>query len=187
MLAVFAVIPFAPPVNLDALGGVATSWYAPGSERMQIAHIDIGLLFIFAIASLGVYGTALAGWASNNKWALYGAARGAAQMVSYEIPLAPLPCCRHLSPEDYRDEVIKLVVEVQDECAAARGGRPVAGVEAILRQDPFQRPTVKPPKRSPRSKRPAVSRDATHGRSHFWGRRTWRPATRRRPRECSTS
>ena len=78
----------------------------------------------------------------------------------YEIPLAPLPCCRDLSPEEYRDEVIKLVVEIQDECAAARGGRPVAGVEAILRQDPFQRPTVKRPKRSPRPQFHVATREA---------------------------
>ena len=40
----------------------------------------------------------------------------------YEIPLVPLPC-RHLSPEEYRDEMVKLIVEIQDECAAARDGR----------------------------------------------------------------
>ncbi len=78
----------------------------------------------------------------------------------YEIPLVPLPCCGHLSAEEYRDEVVKLVVEIQDECAASRNGRPVAGVEAILSQDPLKRPTVKRPKRSPRPQFHVASREA---------------------------
>ncbi|MCP3919642.1 MAG: hypothetical protein GY711_29250, partial [bacterium] len=77
----------------------------------------------------------------------------------YEIPLAPLPCCRHLSAEEYRDEIIKLIVEIQDQCAASRDCRPVAGVDAILSQDPLRRPTVKRPKRSPRPQFHVASRE----------------------------
>lgn len=54
---------------------------------MSVISLDVGFLFIFAIASLGVYGVALGGWAANNKYSLMGALRASAQMISYEIPL----------------------------------------------------------------------------------------------------
>ena len=72
----FAVVPFGPTVVL---------W---GREiPMVISDINIGLLFVFALSSLGVYGVALGGWASNSKFALLGGIRGAAQMISYELAL----------------------------------------------------------------------------------------------------
>jgi NADH-quinone oxidoreductase subunit H len=71
-----AVIPFGDTINLF------------GREfSLRIADINIGLLYIFALSSLGVYGIVLAGWSSNNKYALMGGLRSAAQMVSYELPL----------------------------------------------------------------------------------------------------
>jgi NADH-quinone oxidoreductase subunit H len=54
---------------------------------MQITDIDIGLLLVVAMTSMGVYGVALAGWSSNNKYSLLGGLRASAQMVSYEIAL----------------------------------------------------------------------------------------------------
>ncbi len=56
--------------------------YAPG---ILIADLDVGLLFFLAMSSLGVYSIVLGGWASNNKYALLGALRGASQMISYEV------------------------------------------------------------------------------------------------------
>jgi NADH-quinone oxidoreductase subunit H len=56
--------------------------YAPG---IVVADINIGLLFFLAMSSLGVYSVVLGGWASNNKYALLGAMRGAAQMITYEV------------------------------------------------------------------------------------------------------
>lgn len=57
------------------------------SIPMVISDINVALLMVFALSSLGVYGVALGGWASNSKFALIGGIRGAAQMVSYELPL----------------------------------------------------------------------------------------------------
>ncbi len=79
MTAIFAmvVMPFGP-VPVDYTGGFRFI-VAPG--------IDIGILFMFAISSLSTYGVILGGWASNNKYSLYGAIRSCAQFISYEIPL----------------------------------------------------------------------------------------------------
>jgi NADH-quinone oxidoreductase subunit H len=75
-LSTWAVIPFASPLP--------TRW---GRMDMVLADLPIGFLYILALASLGVYGIVLAGWASNNKYSLLGGLRSSAQMVSYEIAL----------------------------------------------------------------------------------------------------
>jgi NADH-quinone oxidoreductase subunit H len=72
----FAVVPFGPTSN------------NPDELQYVIApHVDIGLVFIFAVTSLAVYGIILGGWASNSKYSALGALRSSAQVVSYEIPL----------------------------------------------------------------------------------------------------
>jgi NADH-quinone oxidoreductase subunit H len=76
-LATFSVIPFGPGWEV---GGV----YIPG----QVADIDIALILVFAIGSLGIYGFIMGGWASDSKYALLGAMRTCAQFVSYEVALA---------------------------------------------------------------------------------------------------
>ena len=75
-LLTFAVIPFAAPLP--------TPW---GDVPMVVADLPVGFLYILAISSLGVYGVTLAGWSSNNKYALLGGLRASAQMISYEIAL----------------------------------------------------------------------------------------------------
>jgi NADH-quinone oxidoreductase subunit H len=75
-LMTWCVIPFASPLP--------TRW---GLIEMVVAPLPVGYLFILAIASLGVYGIVLAGWSSNNKYALLGGLRSSAQMVSYEIAM----------------------------------------------------------------------------------------------------
>jgi NADH-quinone oxidoreductase subunit H len=75
-LITWAVIPFAAPLPLP--------W---GRMDMVFADLPIGFLYILAISSLGVYGIVLAGWSSNNKYALLGSIRSSAQMVSYEISM----------------------------------------------------------------------------------------------------
>jgi NADH-quinone oxidoreductase subunit H len=59
----------------------------PVNEGWAIADINVGILYLFAISSLGVYGVIIAGWASNSKYAFLGAMRSAAQMVSYEVSI----------------------------------------------------------------------------------------------------
>jgi NADH-quinone oxidoreductase subunit H len=59
----------------------------PFGPSLQIADVSVGLLFLFAITSLGVYGIVLGGWASNSKYPLMGAMRSSAQMISYELSL----------------------------------------------------------------------------------------------------
>jgi len=77
VFALAAVIPFGPRVLLASGHSVAP----------QVSNPDFGLLYVFAIASLAVYGTSLAGWASNSKFALLGGVRAASQMISYEVAL----------------------------------------------------------------------------------------------------
>lgn len=71
------VIPFGPSVEYF---GVRTD--------LGLADLNIGVLFVLAISSVGVYGIALGGWASNNKYSLMGGLRSSAQMISYELPMA---------------------------------------------------------------------------------------------------
>ena len=77
-----AVIPFGNWVNL---GPIAK--YGPWGTYLQITDLNIGLLVVLGITSMGVYGVALAGWSSNSKYALLGGLRASAQMISYEVSL----------------------------------------------------------------------------------------------------
>lgn len=92
-----AVFLLAPVLILGAatlaFATVPFGYYVPGPGAKAIAltiapDVDIGLLFIFAIGSLGVYGVVLGGWASNNKYSFLGGLRSSAQLVSYELPLS---------------------------------------------------------------------------------------------------
>jgi NADH-quinone oxidoreductase subunit H len=75
-LTALAVIPFGPPVKIGKI--MVPLW---------VADINVGLLFLLAITSIGVYGIILGGWSSNNKYSLLGGLRSAAQLVSYEVPM----------------------------------------------------------------------------------------------------
>ena len=77
----FKVAPFI--IFIGAFLGIAV---LPFSSVIQVVDINIGVFYIIAVGSVGVHGIVMAGWASNNKWSLYGAMRSAAQIISYEIP-----------------------------------------------------------------------------------------------------
>jgi NADH-quinone oxidoreductase subunit H len=70
-----SVVPFGPNIHFK------------GVQLFQIADVNIGLMIILAVTSVGVYGSALAGWSSNNKFALLGALRASSQVISYELAL----------------------------------------------------------------------------------------------------
>lgn len=75
-LLMFAVVPFGPDLVI-----------AGQKIPLVISDINVGILYVLALSSLGVYGVTLGGWASNSKFALLGSIRGAAQMISYELAL----------------------------------------------------------------------------------------------------
>ncbi len=75
-LMTFAVIPIAAPIVINGI-----------PITFQVADLDVGILFILAIVSLGVYGVMIGGWASNNKYALLGSLRSSSQMISYELSM----------------------------------------------------------------------------------------------------
>ena len=83
-LAIFAVIPFGsmlPP--LDDLG-------VPTGEPVDLVvapGVDVGMIFVFALSSIAVYGVILGGWASNNKYSFLGGLRSSAQLIAYELPM----------------------------------------------------------------------------------------------------
>ena len=81
-----AVLPYGPPFKLPSWG-LLPEWLRGRAMQVQIASVDVGLLFVFAITALGVYGVVLAGWSANNKYSLLGALRSSAQMFSYELAL----------------------------------------------------------------------------------------------------
>jgi NADH-quinone oxidoreductase subunit H len=75
-LMIFAVVPFGSSLSLFG-----------EKVPLVITDLNVGLLYVFALSSLGVYGVAMGGWASNSKYSLLGGIRGAAQMISYELAL----------------------------------------------------------------------------------------------------
>jgi NADH-quinone oxidoreductase subunit H len=98
-LTVFAVIPFGDTLcfGTDADGGTSFLKLAhavpregvctAGAFRLQVADLNVGILYFFALAGTGIVGAALAGWASDNKYSLLGGLRAASQMVSYEVTM----------------------------------------------------------------------------------------------------
>lgn len=73
----FSTIPFGAPTTFFGL--------LPEPVGLEVADVNVGLLVVFAVASMGVYGIVISGWASNSKYSLLGALRSSAQMISYEL------------------------------------------------------------------------------------------------------
>jgi NADH-quinone oxidoreductase subunit H len=84
-----AVLPYGPPIALPQMAWLPEwlAWLSGRTIPLQIADLDVGVLYLFAVASLGVYGIVLAGWGANNKYTLMGGLRSSAQLFSYELAL----------------------------------------------------------------------------------------------------
>jgi len=75
------------PLVVYPIGPVVTFPFTNVSFPLYVTRFDVSLIYVFAVTSIGVYGIALAGWSSGNKYSLMGALRSSAQMISYELPL----------------------------------------------------------------------------------------------------
>jgi NADH-quinone oxidoreductase subunit H len=107
----FAIIPWAGTLDLGTLPFTDS---LQGSVKMMGADVNIGIIYLIAVTSLGVYGLALGGWSSNNKYSFLGGLRASAQMVSYEIPMGLALLCVILTAGSVRaDEIVSLQVEGQ--------------------------------------------------------------------------
>jgi NADH-quinone oxidoreductase subunit H len=82
----------------------------PFGQQMVLANINVGLLYILAISSLGVYGVIIAGWASNSKYPFFSALRAAAQMISYEVSIGFILICVVLWADSFN---LSQIVEAQ--------------------------------------------------------------------------
>ena len=100
-LSAIAVIPFGGQIG-----------EGENAIHLQIARVDIGILFVLAVSSLSVYGVFLGGWASNSKYSLLGGIRAAAQMLSYEVPMAlSILCIVMLSGTLRLEKIVDLQIQ----------------------------------------------------------------------------
>lgn len=94
-MAAFVIIPWGGILDLSSLPASIASFLGIGGSLVKIvgANLNIGVIYLIAITSLGVYGVALGGWASNSKFSFLGGLRASAQMISYEIPMGLCLLC----------------------------------------------------------------------------------------------
>jgi NADH-quinone oxidoreductase subunit H len=83
----WAIIPWGGEIIVPSIELFGREWVAAGYASVMVADVNVGFIYLLAIASLGIYGVTLGGWASNNKYSFLGGLRASAGMISYEIPL----------------------------------------------------------------------------------------------------
>lgn len=93
VLLVFAVVPFGGTLTPGKLLPQLHAFFGDRSYPMQVARLDAGILVVLSFAGIGILGTMLAGWSSNNKFSMLGAARAASQMISYEVAMGLALIC----------------------------------------------------------------------------------------------
>lgn len=110
----FAIIPWAGTLVDTGSIPIVGQWLGSHSVKIVGADVNIGIIYLVATASLGVYGVGLAGWASNNKYSFLGGLRATAQMISYEIPMGLALLCVILAAGSVRPtEIIARQIEGQ--------------------------------------------------------------------------
>jgi len=94
-MAAFVIIPWGGILDLSTLPASVASFLNVGQSMVKVAgaNLNVGVIYLIAITSLGVYGVALGGWASNSKFSFLGGMRASAQMISYEIPMGLCLLC----------------------------------------------------------------------------------------------
>lgn len=102
----WAIIPWGGSIDVGAIEVFGTQIVEPGRALIAVADINVGFVYLIAIASLGVYGVTLGGWASNNKYSFLGSLRCSAGMISYEIPLGVAVLCMLLVAGSVHPSVI---------------------------------------------------------------------------------
>lgn len=103
----FAVIPWAGVLTDISTLPIIGKWLPAASVKIIGADVNIGIVYLVATASLGVYGVGLGGWASNNKYSFLGGMRATAQMISYEIPMGLALLCVILTAGTVRaDDIV---------------------------------------------------------------------------------
>jgi NADH-quinone oxidoreductase subunit H len=112
ILIAFAVLPWGPDVAIPWFNG---EWY---QIPLGIADVNVAILWILAVTSLGTYGVVLAGWSSNNKYAMMGGLRASAQMISYELSLGLTMAVPVMIVES---------MSIQDIITAQEAGPPILG------------------------------------------------------------
>ncbi|MFK7960472.1 MAG: NADH-quinone oxidoreductase subunit NuoH [Phycisphaerales bacterium] len=111
----FAIIPWAGTLDLasipfQSLLGIQLA----GEVKIMGADLNVGVVYLIATASLGVYGVAIGGWASNNKYSFLGGLRASAQMISYEIPMGLALLCVILAVGSVRPtEIVQMQIDGQ--------------------------------------------------------------------------
>jgi NADH-quinone oxidoreductase subunit H len=95
----FIIIPWGGILDLSTISAKLVEWFGASASigdslvRIAGANVNVGIIYLIAAASLGVYGVALGGWASNSKFSFLGGLRASAQMISYEIPMGLCLLC----------------------------------------------------------------------------------------------
>ncbi len=94
-MAAFVIIPWGGVLDLGTLPAIVSSTLGIGSDLVKVAgaNLNVGVIYLIAVTSLGVYGVAIGGWASNSKFSFLGGLRASAQMISYEIPMGLCLLC----------------------------------------------------------------------------------------------
>ena len=121
----WAIIPWGGQVDVPAIILFGREWVSPGLASVMVADINVGFVYLLAIASLGIYGVTLGGWASNNKYSFLGGLRASAGMISYEVPMGLAILATLLLVGSFAPSVI---VEDQVRNGWYIAAQPIAGV-----------------------------------------------------------